>query len=39
VDGAYEGVRAIAEDWEEEGGGQPVAEEEGEAYPWGGVRW
>ena len=31
----YEGVCAIAEDREEERGGQPVAEEGWEADPWG----
>jgi len=36
VDFRYEGVHAIAVDREEEGGGQPMAEEGGEAYPWGG---
>ena len=33
VDSGHEGVRAIAEDGEEEGGGPPVAEEAGEADP------
>jgi len=36
VDRGNKGVRAIAEDGEEEGGGKPVAEEGGEAEPWRG---
>ena len=35
VDGGYEDIRAIAEDGEEEGGGQSMAEEGGEADTWG----
>jgi len=37
VDGWQEVVRAIAEDGEEEGGGQSVTEERREADPWGRV--
>ena len=36
VDGGQEGIRAVAKDAEEEGGGPSVAEEEREADPWGG---
>ena len=36
VDCGQEGVRAIAEDGKEEGGGKPVAEERGKADPWRG---
>ena len=36
MDGGREGVRAIAQDGEEEGGGQSMAEERREADPRGG---
>ena len=36
VDCGNKGVRAIAEDGEEEGGGKSVAEERGEAHSWRG---
>jgi len=36
VDGGHEDVRAIAEDGDEEGGGQSMAEKGGEADPWRG---
>jgi len=31
-----ESIRAVAEDGEEQRGGQPVAQERGKAHPWGG---
>jgi len=36
VDGGQEGVGTVTEDWEEEGGGQSMAEEGREADPWRG---
>ena len=36
VDGRFEGISAIAEDGEEEWGGQTMAHERREAHPWAG---